>query len=71
MARLILLYPWISAPESPAVAVDMHGLKSWKYWILLQKWVSAIVLYPQALIKTDLDDFVMMLMRRMLLQQPL
>jgi len=46
IAKLILLYPWISAPESLAVVVDMHSLRLWKYLILLQKWVSAIVSYP-------------------------
>ena len=46
IAKLILPYLWISALESPAVAVDMLGLKLRKYLILLQKWVSAIVLYP-------------------------
>jgi len=46
MAKLILPYLWISALESPAVTIDMLGLKSRKYLILLQKWVSAIVLYP-------------------------
>ena len=51
IAKLILPYLWISAPASPAVAMDMYGLRSRKYLILLQKWVSAIVLYPQALIK--------------------
>jgi len=51
MAKLISPYPWISAPESPAVAIDMLGLKSRKYLISLQKCVSAIVSYPQVLIK--------------------
>ena len=51
IAKLILPYLQISALESPAVAIDMLGLKLRKYLILLQKCVFAIVSYPQALIK--------------------
>jgi len=37
IAKLILPYLWISAPASLAVAVDIYGLRSRKYLILLQK----------------------------------
>ena len=37
IAKLISLYPWISTLESPAIAVDMLGLKLRKYLISLQK----------------------------------
>jgi len=35
IAKLILLYPWISALASLAVAVDIYGLRLRKYLILL------------------------------------
>jgi hypothetical protein len=35
IAKLILLYLWISALESLAVAIDILSLKLWKYLILL------------------------------------
>jgi len=50
ITKLISPYPWISAPASLAITIDMYGLRSRKYLISLQKWVFAIVLYPQALI---------------------
>ena len=46
ITKLILPYLWISALESLAVAIDILSLKLRKYRILLQKWVSTIVLYP-------------------------
>jgi hypothetical protein len=46
IAKLILPYLWISALESLAITIDILSLKLRKYLILLQKWVSAIVLYP-------------------------
>ena len=46
ITKLISPYLWISTPKSLAVAIDILSLKLQKYLILLQKWVSAIVLYP-------------------------
>ena len=51
ITKLILLYLQISALESPAITIDILSLKLWKYLISLQKCMSTIVSYPQALIK--------------------